>query len=398
MAAARRPALVFLFLTVFVDMLGYGMVVPSLPFLVREHSQSAVMVGFLASVYAGMQFLGSPILGSLSDRIGRRPVLITCLLGTSAAYLLLGSAGSLWMIALAVALAGTAAGTIATAQAYIADSTAAKNRAKGLGLIGAAFGLGLISGPALGGLLSLYSLHAPVLAASAIALSNAIFGYTALPESLKPEFRKKIPLANLNPISRLIETLSTPKIKSLLATVFLLNIAFAGLLSNFPLFSNVRFGWDTAANSIFFSFVGLCAAVTQGVLLGALQPRFGEEKLLLVGLAIMSTGLYLIAAVPNGWILYPVVGLLAAGAGLAIPSLTSLISRRSPQNEQGRTMGGLQALLSLTLIIGPISAGFVFDRIAATAPYVAGGLLTTLALIFACLSLKLYFIARIQRR
>ena len=385
---ARRPSpRAFLFITVCVDMLGYGLVIPLLPFYAREHAAGAALVGLLGSLYAAMQFVGGPFLGGLSDRTGRRPVLILCLLGASFAYLLLGLAQTLSLLFAAVVLAGGASGTLATAQAYIADSTSVERRARGLGLIGAAFGLGLMAGPVLSGLLSLYSLGAPAFAASALALGNAAFGFLILPESLTPERRTPTPLRRLNPLSQLRGVLGMGGIRTLLLVVFLLNLSFAGLLINFPLFSNARFGWDASTNAFFFAFVGVCAVLTQGVLIGSLQPRFGEERLLLGGLSLMALDLGLMAVVPFGPLLYPVVGMLAIGVGLAIPALTALISRRVSGREQGKVMGGLQAEISLTLIIGPVISGLAFERLGVAAPYWIGALLAALALLSASLTL-----------
>ena len=383
----HRSPLLFLFVTVFIDMIGYGIVIPLLPFYVRQHVPGAVLVGLLGALYAAMQFVGGPFLGGLSDRVGRRPVLLLCLLGTSLAYLLLGLAGTLLLVVVAVALAGTAAGTLATAQAYIADSTSPEHRARGLGLIGAAFGLGLMTGPVLGGFLSLYSLSAPAFAASTLALGNVTFGLFVLPESLPAERRTLIPILRLNPVSQLGSVLRMNNIRALLLAVFLLNLSFAGLLTNFPLFSNVRFGWDPASNAFFFAFVGVCTVFTQGVLLGRLQPHFGEKWLLLGGLSLMTLNLGLIALAPSGWMLYPIVGVLAVGTGLAIPSLTALISRRVSGREQGKVMGGQQAILSLTLIFGPVIAGLAFDHLGVPAPYWIGSILATLALLVAAATL-----------
>ena len=385
--ARRGSPLAFLFVTVFVDMVGYGLVVPLLPFYAREHATGAAVVGLLGSLYAAMQFLGGPFLGGLSDRAGRRPVLILCLLGASLAYLLLGLAETILLLFAAVVLAGAASGTLATAQAYIADSTPPERRARGLGLIGAAFGLGLMAGPAMGGLLSLYSLSAPALAASVLALGNAVFGVLILPESLQPKDRTPTPLRRLNPVSQLRGVLGMGAIRGLLLVVFLLNLSFAGLLTNFPLFSNARFGWDASANAFFFAFVGVCAVLTQGVLIGRLQPRLGEERLLLGGLSLMAINLGLMALVPLGPLLYPVVGALAVGTGLAIPALTSLISRRVSGRVQGKVMGGLQATLSLSLILGPVVAGLAFDHLGTPAPYWIGALLAALALLTASVAL-----------
>ena len=383
----RGSSLAFLFVTVFVDMLGYGIVVPLLPFYVQQYAPGAVLIGLLGSLYAAMQFFGGPFLGGLSDRIGRRPVLLLCLFDTSLAYLLLGLADSLLLLITAVILAGGASGTLATAQAYIADSTSPADRARGLGLIGAAFGLGLIAGPILGGLLSIVSLGASAFAASGLALFNVTFGFLTLPESLPSTRRMSTPILRLNPFTQLSIMLGMVSIRALLLAVFLLNLSFAGLLTNFPLFSYVRFGWDATANAFFFAFVGVCAVLTQGVLLGKLQPRFGEERLLLGGLALMALNLGLIALVPSGPLLYPVVGILAVGTGLAIPALTALISRRVPEREQGKVMGGQQAILSLTLILGPLISGLAFDHLGVPSPYWIGGLLAALALLVTAVAL-----------
>ena len=390
----RGSPLLFLFAAVFVDMVGYGIVVPLLPFYAQQYAAGAALVGLLGSLYAATQLVSSPFLGGLSDRTGRRPVLLICLLGTSLAYLLLGLAGTLSLLVVAVALAGGAAGTLATAQAYIADSTPPEDRARGLGLIGAAFGLGLVGGPALGGLLSLYSLGAPAFAAAALALCNVMFGFFILPESLPSEHRVPTPILHLNPISQLRSVLKMRGIRALLLVVFLLNLSFAGLLTNFPIFSNARFGWDATANAFFFAFVGVCAVLTQGVLLGRLQPRFGEERLLLGGLSLAALNLGLMALVPSGWMLYPVVGILAVGIGLTIPALTALISRSVSGREQGKVMGGQQGILSSTLILGPLIAGLAFDHLGVPAPYWVGSLLAALALLVAVAALLLEYPGR----
>jgi DHA1 family tetracycline resistance protein-like MFS transporter len=385
--AWHESPLLFLFVTVFVDMVGYGIVVPLLPFYVQQQASGAALVGLLGSLYAAMQFVGGPFLGGLSDRAGRRPVLLLCLLGTSLAYLLLGLANTLSLTVAAVALAGTAGGTLATAQAYIADSTSHEDRARGLGLIGAAFGLGLIAGPVIGGTLSLLFLGAPAFAAAALALGNAAFGFFVLPESLPLMHRSSSPIVRLNPVSQLGGVLRMNGIRALLLVVFLMNISFTGLVTNFPLFTKVRFGWDATANAFFFAFVGVCAVLTQGVLLGRLQLRFGEKRLLLGGLSLTALGLGLIGIVPSGLLLYPVVGTLAMGIGLAIPALTTLISFRVSEREQGKVMGGQQAILSLTMIPGPIIAGLAFDHLGVPAPYWIGGLLAALALLVAAAAL-----------
>lgn len=279
-----KSSLTVLFVTVFLDLVGYGIVVPLLPFVAEEYGASALIVGLLVSLYALMQMFGGPFLGGLSDGVGRRPVILACLLAASVAYLMLGLAGSLAAIAVAVALAGLAGGTPATAQAYIADGTSGDERAKGLGVIGAAFGLGLMVGPALGSLLSLYAgLFAPALAASALALANFVFGYFVLGESLAPGERRRVPLVLLNPVSQVSGVLRIAGVRSFLVVIFLLNLALAGLITNFPLFGEARFGWGLAESGFFFAFVGVCAVATQGLFIGPLQRLLGEGRMLAGG-------------------------------------------------------------------------------------------------------------------
>ena len=224
-------------------------------------------------------------------------------------------------------------------------------------------------------------MSAPALFASVLALTNCAFGYLTVPESNAPRLRKMVPLLRLDPISQLARILKMRNVRVLLVPVLLLNLALAGLVNNFPLFSQARFGWGMTSNAFFFAFVGVCAVVTQGFLIGRLQPRFGENSLLLGGLALVSLNLLLVSLVPSGVLLYPIVGILALGMGLAIPSLTALISNRTPAEAQGRLMGGLQAILSLAMILGPATAGLAFDHLGIPAPYLIGGALSVLALV-----------------
>jgi MFS transporter, DHA1 family, tetracycline resistance protein len=386
----RRSPLLIIFLCVLIDMLGYSMIVPLLPFIVREQSDSALLVGMFSSLYALMQLLMAPVLGALSDRVGRRPVLIGSILASGAAYTLLGLAGlagSLSLIGLAVAWGGAAGASIPTVQAYISDRTTPAERTRSLGLVGAAFGLGLMLGPAAGGLLSVYGLNAPAFAAAGLALLNAIFALAALPESLPPERRMRRPLNPHGIATQISEALSMPGLRPLLLAIFLLNLAFSGLQSNFPLFSNVRFGWEPLDNGLFFAFVGFCAVLSQGLLIGQLQPRMGDPLLVVGGLALMAASLGLTAFAPVGWLLFPLVGLMALGTGLAIPALTSLVAEGAGEGRQGAAMGGMQAILSLALILGPALAGMLFDLRGPAAPYLGGGLLAAGALAAAAFGL-----------
>lgn len=356
-------------------MLGYGMIVPLLPFIAEEFGASAFTVGLLVSLYALAQMFGGPFLGDLSDRLGRRPVILSCLLAASGAYLMLGLAGSLTGVMLAVSLAGLAGGTPATAQAYIADSTSGAERARGLGLIGAAFGLGLMFGPATGGLLSLYAgLSGPVFFAAALAFANFVFGCFVLTESLPKTNRRVVALFDLNPVSQVAGVIGMKEIRPLLLVVLLLNLALAGLITSFPPFGEARFGWGPAQSGVFFAFVGVTAVLTQGLLVGVFQRILGEERMLLVGVAVVAAGLLAVAMTDSGLLLYPVVGVMAVGFGMAIPALASLLSRSVAGREQGRLMGGQQAILSFTLVVGPPLAGLAFDTLGAGAPYVVGAM------------------------
>jgi MFS transporter, DHA1 family, tetracycline resistance protein len=379
--ARRGSPLVFIFVAVFVDMLGYGIVIPLLPLYVERQAAGGTLVGALGSLYALAQALGGPALCGLSDRYGRRPVLLACLLGTSLAYALLGLADTLWLLTAAILLDGLTGGNLSIAQAYIADSTPAEERSGGFGMVGAAFGLGMMAGPVISATLSQYSLSAPAFAAAALAGANVLFGLLALPESLPPERRSRGPLLALNPLAQLGGALRIGGVGGLLLTILLLNLAFSGLQSNFPIFSHARFGWDASANAFFYAFVGACAVATQGLLLGRLRSRFGERRLALGGMALMALNLGLMAVAPSGWLLYPIVALLALGSNLSIPCLTSLLSARVEPGGQGRLMAGLQLTLNGAFVGGPLIAGLSFDYVGVAAPYAIGGLIALLALI-----------------
>ncbi|NNJ09277.1 MFS transporter [Chloroflexales bacterium ZM16-3] len=393
----KRSPLIFIFLTVFIDLLGVGIVVPLLPYYVKIIEQAdaswlssnrALLVGALAASFSLFQFVFSPVLGALSDRFGRRPVLLISLAGTGISYIVFGLADQLLPLGIGTVLAvlffarildGITGGNISTAQAYIADITAPEDRAKSLGLIGAAFGLGFMLGPAIGGLLSTISLSTPAFAAAALTFGNVIFGFFRLPESLPVERRTNVPFRKMNPVTRLRAVVGKTSIRPLLAGVLLLNFAFAGLQNNFAVFSDVRFGFGPTENAFVFAFIGLMAVLMQGFLIRKLLPIFGEARLAVTGLGMMVVGFAMIAVAPAAWVLYPALGVLASGSGMATPSLTSLISRRVAPQEQGSTLGGVQAFNSLMMVAGPLFAGLIFDLIGPAAPYFSGAMLIAAA-------------------
>jgi MFS family permease len=376
----KRPSLAFILITIFVDILGYSMMIPLLPFFVQKQGGGAAIAGTLASLYAFLQLFSGPVLGSLSDRLGRKPILLVCLFGTAIAYAIFGLADSLPFLFLAVILDGLTGNNLTTSHAYIADITPPEERSRSLSLAGAAFGLGLMAGPVLSGFLSGYGLSVPAFVAAGIAMANTLYGLLILPESLPPEKRTIHPVS-FNAFAQLKGLLDIRPIRAMLIAIFLLNLAFSGLQTNFPLFSNVRFGWDAPQNGFFFAFVGVVAVFVQGVLYGRLQPRLGELRLAIFGLALLSLGMAGIALASIPWTLFPFVAVAALGSGSSIPSLSGMVSARVSGTQQGQLMGGMQTMFGLTTIIGPTLAGLSFERIGVSAPYWVGSGLALLALL-----------------
>jgi MFS family permease len=375
-------SLSFIFITVFVDMLGYSMILPLLPFFIQKQGGDAALVGGFQSLYALLQLFSGPILGSLSDRYGRKPILVACLLGTAVAYAMFGFANSLLVLFLAVLLDGLTGNNLTTSFTYVADITTAGERSRGMGIVSAGFGLGLIAGPALGGLLSSYGLFVPAFVAAGIAFLNSLYGIFILPESLPPD-KRSLHKPTLNFIGQLQMVFKIQNLRMLLLSIFFLSLAFAGLQTNFPLFSNARFAWDARQNGLFFAFVGLVSVFVQGFLFGRLQPKVGEKRLSVIGLILMSAGMVGVAFASRDWLIYPIVAIAALGSSISIPALSGMLSSRVPSNEQGRLMGGNQVLFSFTSILGPSIAGISFVRIGIGAPYWIGSGLVLLALFFA---------------
>ena len=387
-SAARAPrttsrrALGFIFATVFLDLLGVGILIPVIPFLVRQFTPSGLAVGLLALSYSLAQFGAAPLLGRLSDRVGRRPVLVASVLGSGIAYVVFGLATALWVMFVARIVDGLSGGNITAAQAYIADVSAPEDRAKNFGLIGAAFGLGFIIGPALGGVLSHISLAAPAYAAGAMAVVTALFGIFALPESLPPERRNAAPLTlrDLNPLRPVAGALAQPALRLLLLAVFAQGFAGAELRTNFAVFTAGRFHMGPAENALIFSFIGVVGLLVQGVLLRRLTSTYSERSLTLTGLSIMIVGYFAIAFVPTVPLLYGALALVSLGGGLSTPTLTGLVSLNVAPTEQGAVLGAVQSLQSLTLIVGPVWAGAFFDHVSMGSPYWTAALWVLLAL------------------
>jgi len=362
MKALRSP-LAIVFTTIFIDLVGFGIVIPVLPLYAQRFGASETVIGLLLGVYSAMQFVFAPVLGQLSDRFGRRPVLLVSLVGTSCGFLLMGFADALWLLFVARIIDGISGGNISTAQAYIADVTPPEQRARGMGLIGAAFGLGFIFGPALGGLLSQISLGAPFFFAAGLAAANATAVYFRLPETLTAEQRRRArEHASLRDIVR--EARSW-RLGGVLATYFLTILAFAMLTGTYALFANERHGFDATHTGYMFAFLGVIGAVIQGGLIGRLARAFGDKRLAVAGIAIYTTSLI---ALPLGssvaWLVIATSG-IAIGNSLTTPTLSSLASKSVGATRQGRVLGVMASAGSLARIFGPVLGGWLLSRDAA---------------------------------
>jgi len=373
---AQKRALFVVFLVVFLDLLGVGILVPVTPFLVRPFSTDALTVGLLGFSFSAAQFLASPILGVLSDRYGRRPVLLFSIIGTGIGYLMFGWAGSLLVMYLSRVIDGITGGNIATAQACIADISAPEDRAKNFGLIGAAFGLGFIIGPAMGGAFSKISLSAPAFAAAGMSLITFAFAWFMLPESLPPEKRTKTPFAaaELNPIRQIVAAFGRTPLRTLLFGAVSVNLAMAALQSNFGVFALEVFEVGPGRAAAIFAAIGITGALTQGVIIRRISGKFAEFSIALAGVLLATAGYAGIALAQKEVQLFPTCMLIAAGMGLIGPSVVGLLSKRVSSQEQGSIMGITQSAASLTRTVGPVIAGVLYDHVGKTSPYWGGAI------------------------
>jgi multidrug resistance protein len=367
--------LVIIFLTVFIDLLGFGIIIPLLPFYAEHFGASAFVVGLLSTSFSLAQFVFAPLWGRLSDRIGRRPVILVGLLGSAASYALFAVATSLPLLFVARTLAGIAGANIPTAQAFIADITTPEKRARGMGLIGAAFGLGFIFGPAIGGFLSHWGYAAPAWFAAAISFANFAAAIVLLPES-KPEREEPERAGRIEVFRR---ALLRPHLPQVLLVFFLVITSFSSFEATFALYSERRFSFTPATIGYMFAWVGVVLATVQGGLVGKVVPRLGEHRIVPAALLVMSVALTLVPVSPNVPVLAAACGLLALGMGFNSPSIMSSISQLADSRDQGSTLGLSQSLGSLARIIGPMWGGFVFDQFGIRVPFVTAAALMLVA-------------------
>jgi len=367
-----------LFLIVVIDLIGFGVIIPLLPFYGEHYQATPAMVGLLMATYSFTQFLAAPFWGRLSDRTGRRPVLLVSLCGAALSYVWLGFADSLWMLFAARAMGGFMAGNISTAFAYVADVTTRENRARGMGVIGAAFGLGFIIGPAVGGLLAgsdpvNANFQRPAFAAAGFSFAALVMAFFVLKESLSEETRRR--LAEQPPQTRMqlfSQALSRPNVALLIGVSFLATFAFAGLEATFAMWSRRQFGWGPEQNGYLFAFVGLLGAFVQGRMVGSLARRFGEARLIVQGAVALCTGVLIIPLASTLPLLVVAITVAAYGFSIISPSLNSLISLQVGDDEQGGVMGVTRSATTLARVLGPAWAGLLFSVLGKDWPYFGG--------------------------
>jgi len=363
----RRSPLIVIFTTVFIDLVGFGIVIPVLPFYAEGTAFNATprTVGLLFASYSIMQLIFSPILGGLSDKHGRRPVLLLSIIGTGIGFLILGLATTVWMLFIGRILDGITGGNISTAQAYIADITTEENRAKGMGLIGAAFGLGFIFGPAIGGILSRWGIHVPFFFAASLCFANAILLYFRLPETVTPDHPARNSAARGRSFGDVFSSLRQPKLAFVLIIYFLFIVAFSIMTTSFSLYTMFRFGYDAQHTGYLFAYVGLIAVIIQGGLIGRLVKRFGEMPLVIFGAFCFAISLFAVPFVgPAAGGLAGLLiggGVFSMGNSLAGPALTSLASKSVEAEQQGVVLGVTQSTASLARAVGPFLAAVLIN-------------------------------------
>lgn len=400
MKSSRPAALGFIFMTLLIDVTGLGIVIPVMPDLIRELtggdlSSAAKYSGWMTTAYAVMQLICAPLLGNLSDRYGRRPVLLISLFGFGIDYLFLAFAPTIAWLFVGRVIAGITGASFTTATAYIADVSTPEKRAQNFGIVGAAFGLGFIIGPVIGGLLGGFGSRVPFIFAACLTLLNWLYGYFVLPESLPKENRRKFEWSRANPIGSLLHMRKYPAIGGLVMSLILVYLGGHALQSTWSFYCMEKFNWQEHQVGISLGVVGAMIALVQGVLIRKTIPKFGQEKSVYIGLIFYTVGMILFAVASQGWMMYAFTVIYCLG-GIAGPAIQGLISVQVPSNEQGELQGGLTSLMSATSVVSPAIMTNLFSYFTGSntplylpgAPFYAGAFLIFLSTIFAYRSLR----------
>src|SRR5450432_1055871 len=396
----KQAAIGFIFFTLLIDVIGWGLIIPVMPQLISglKHipvSQASKDGGWLLFVYAFMQFIFAPILGNLSDQFGRRPVLLFSLFGFGVDYIFLGFAPSFGWLFVGRTISGITGASFTTASAYIADISTAETRTKNFGLVGAAFGLGFIIGPAIGGLLTGWGIRAPFYAAAVLTLLNWLYGYFVLPESLSKENRRKFEWKSASPFGSLKNLKKYPAVAGLILALTLVYLGSHAVQSNWSYFTAYRFQWTPKTIGISLAVVGVLMATVQAGLICIITPKIGNDRSIYLGLLLYAIGMFLFAMATQSWMMFVFLIPYCLG-GIGGPALQAAISGHVPPNYQGELQGSLTSLMSLTSIIGPLLMTNLFSYFTSdkapiqfpSAPFVLGGILMLCSSIVAYKSLK----------
>ena len=396
----KQAAIGFIFITMLIDITGWGIIIPVIPKLIKEliHgdiSEAAKYGGWLTFAYAITQFMFAPLIGNLSDKFGRRPIILISLFAFSMDYLLLAFAPTITWLFIGRIIAGLTGASITTASAYIADVSTPENRAKNFGMIGAAFGLGFIIGPVIGGLLGQYGSRVPFYAAAVLCLLNFLYGYFILPESLSVDNRRNFNLKRANPIGAFMNIRKRPSLYGLLFSLFLVYVASHSIQGNWSYFTMYKFHWDEKMVGISLGVIGLLVGLVQGVLIRWINPILGNEKSIYIGLALYTLGLSLFAMATESWMVFLFLVPYCLG-GIAGPAMQAVISSKVDASEQGEIQGTLSSLMSASTIIGPPLMSSVFYYFThndapfkfAGAPFVLGASLMLISTIIAFFSFR----------
>jgi len=396
----KQAAIGFIFITMLIDITGWGIIIPVIPKLIEEliHgdiSEAAKIGGWLTFAYAITQFVCAPMIGNLSDKYGRRPIILISLFGFALDYLFLSVAPTIGWLFVGRIIAGITGASITTASAYIADVSTNENRAKNFGMIGAAFGLGFIIGPVIGGLLGSFGSRVPFYAAAGLCLLNFIYGYFILPESLDHKHRREFEWKRANPVGALVNLKKYPQLIGLISSIFILYVASHAVQSNWSYYTMYKLHWDEKMVGISLGVVGLLVGIVQGGLIRWINPKLGNEKSIYVGMALYAIGMFLFAFATESWMMFVFLIPYCLG-GIAGPALQAVVSGDVPPTEQGEIQGTLTSLMSASSIIGPPLMSTIFYYFThegapfqfAGAPFILAGILMIVSAVIAYFSFK----------